>query len=332
MRVWLLPIEPFEERYTADWLRWWPAGLSAAGFDVRVLLGSAGDGERSSGEFLDATATWEWKGTQVAALARAWREVRDGDVVLSLDGWGPATTAALYMRATTGKRVRVVVFMHAGAFDPHDFLSRSGCAPWALHVERGWVTGADLVLCGSEYAADLMRRHLWPGVRCAVTGVPVMADELSRFRVPWEERGPLVVFPHRLAPEKGLAEWAEIERAYRSLYRDHAAVSFVRSRDAYAQKSDLYALLGRARVVVSCAKQETFGIAMQEGVALGAHAVAPNRLCYPEVMRGSGYLYDSPAVAAVQVRSALFATAPAAWDGYHDRAIARAAAAILEMP
>lgn len=330
MRVWLLPIEPFEERYTADWLRWWPEDLRSCGMDVEVVLGTDGAGERSAGEWLDPTATWQWKGTQLAALASRWHEVRDGDVVLCLDAWGPATTAALYMRATTGKRVKVVGFMHAGCFDPHDYLPRVGMAPWALHVERGWAHGLDLVLCGSEHAADLLRRHLWPGVRCAVVGVPVKAGEIAQHRVPWSARASLVLFPHRLAPEKGLEDWNALVAQYEQVWGKDAA-TFVRTRDVYTDKAGLYDWLGRAKVVVSCARQETFGIVMQEGVALGAHPLAPARLSYPEVMRGEGGLYHSITEAVQWLHSLLHRPDPATWDGHHELAVHRAAAAIYAL-
>ena len=327
MTVWLLPIEPFEERYTSDWLRWWPADLRAAGLDVRLILGSQGEGERSAGEWLDPTATWKWKGTQVAQLAKVWSEIRDGDVVLSLDGWGPATTAALYMRATTSKQVKVVGYMHAGCWDPHDFLSRRGCSSWGLHVERGWAVGCDLLLVGSESAANMIRRHLTPQARIAVVGCPLKPAELEKYWTPWNKRSNVVVFPHRLAPEKGLDIWDDLQATFTEKWRG-LDVTWVRSRDVYTNKESLYSLLGEARVVVSCARQETFGIVMQEGIALGAHPVWPDRLSYPEVMRGVGAGFNSVPQAVDQVYDLLHSSEPARWDGYHERAIHRAAKAI----
>jgi glycosyltransferase involved in cell wall biosynthesis len=327
--VWLLPIEPFEERYTADWMRWWPDDLRADGWEVEVVMGGPPPGERQGGEWLDPTATWQWKGRQVAQLAASWADVRDGDVVLALDGWGPATTAALYMRATTGKRVHVVGFHHAGCWDPHDFLPRRGMAPWGLHVERGWAVGSDLLLVGSHHAAGLIRQHLTPQARLAVVGVPVKADGLQAHRTPWHQRPPLVVFPHRLAPEKDPDAWEALVATYRQRYGDTA--QFVRSRDVYSDKASLYDLLGRARVVVSTAWQETFGIVMQEAVALGAQPLAPRRLSYPEVMRGQGGLYDSISDAADQLHQLLRRVEPAAWDGWHEDAVLRASAAIREV-
>lgn len=323
MAVYLLPIEPFEERYTSDWLRWWQADLRSARLEVRLVMGSGGDAERTGGEWLDPTNTWVWKGSQVAELARQWADIEDGDTVLALDGWGPATSAALYMRATTGKKVKVVGFFHAGCWDPHDYLPRVGCSPWGLHLERGWAHGCDLLLAGSEFAAGLIRAHLTPQARVAVVGCPVKQAELERWWRPWNKREPLVLFPHRLAPEKGLEQWEAIVRGYEARWPGEA--DFVRTRDVYTDKDSLYELMGRARVVVSCARQETFGIVMQEGAALGAHPLWPRRLSYPEVMRGAGQGYESVSEAVQKLRDLLHSYEPAQWDGYHERAIFRAA-------
>lgn len=336
MTVWVLPIEPFAERYTADWSAWWPDELHAAGLHVRVVPGDHYAGERTGGEWLDPCNTWRWKGTQVAQLAQLWQrgEVRDGDVVLLLDAWGPATTAALYMRETTGRRVKVVGFYHAGASDPYDFLARAGCGRWALDVERGWMRGLDLVLVGSAWSEAMLRNSLGlrhdTSVRVAVVGVPVHQGPLLEHATPWQQRGRVVVFPHRLAPEKQPHLFEAIREAHQARYPDRPT-QWVRTRDVYTDKAAYYRLIGRARCAVSCALQETFGIAMQEAVALGAYAVAPRRLSYPEVLRTGGTLYDTVEDAAEQVEVALASPGPALWDGWHELAVRRAAETIKEL-
>lgn len=337
MTVWLLPIEPFAERYTADWERWWPQGLRAEGLHVQEVRGTSGARERTGGEFLDPCATWEWKGSQVVNLARLWQHgyVQDGDVVLNLDLWGPGTTAALYMRHTTGRRVRVAGFYHAGASDPHDFLARTGCGRWALDVERGWCKGVDLLLCGSAFSEAMLRTSLGlrgdTSVRVAPVGCPVFQQPLLRYATPWHQRERLVVFPHRLAPEKQPEEFALLQDVHAARYPCAPPITWVRSRDFYTDKESYYRLLGRARCVVSTATQETFGIAMQEGIALGAWAVAPNRLSYPETLRHGGSTYATLVGAAEQVERALAAASPALWDGWHEQAVSRAATAIKEL-
>lgn len=330
MTVWLLPIEPFEERYTEDWLVWWPEDLRACGLRVVEVTGAHPIGERTSGEWLDPVNTWHWKGTQVAQLAERWHEIQDGDVILSLDAWGPATTAALYMRQVTGRKVHLAGYWHAGAWDPHDYLARVGCGPWALPIERGWARGLDLCLAGSHHSANLIRAHVAPEARIAVVGCPVRRNPIARYMTPWAERERVVVFPHRLAPEKGIDEWNEIVDRYKSYYGSSHA-EFIRSRDVYTNKASLYYLLGQARVVVSTALQETFGIVMQEGIALGAHPVAPRRLSYPETLRGQGALYDSVEDAVLWIGQLVGSDSPAKWDGYHEGAIVRAAAALLQL-
>lgn len=336
-RVWVLPIEPFEERYTDDWFRWWPAELTAAGLDVRTVNGNLFQtAERQGGEFLDPTATWIWKGQQVAELARLWQagEIQAGDVVLTLDIWGPATTAACYMRDTTDRDVRVVGFYHAGASDPADFLARMGMRGWALDIERGWFKGVDLVLCGSEFSRAMACRNLGllpPGkFRVTPVGLPIHRAEIARYAQPWSERERLVVFPHRLAPEKNPEVFAGLRAAYEARYPNEHA-EFVRARDLSLSKDGYYALLGSARCVVSHASQETFGIAMQEGIALGAWGVAPNALAYPEVLRAGGWCYDTLDTAVELVHDALHHEHAATWDGWHEQAIPRAAAAIRSL-
>lgn len=339
MKAHLLPIEPFEERYTAQWAEWWPEDLAAAGFAVNVINGIwHGDG-RGDGEFLDPSATWEWKGSQVAALAAAFADgtVADGDVILSLDGWGPATTAAAYMRDATGRDVRLVLFMHAGSYDPWDFLARRGMARWAADVECGWFEAADLLLVGSDFHADLLaRERLVRREKIAVVGVPVKPAAFGVDPVPWRERAAVVVFPHRLAPEKAPWEFDAIRERFEARYPDDAAqVEWVKTRDpdragteldGYTSKGHYYRLLARSAVAVSTARQETFGIAMQEAIALGAWAVAPDRLSYPGVIpEDAGFLYRDLDGAARAVRRALDTESGPTWTGYHERAIARAA-------
>jgi hypothetical protein len=235
MTVHVLPIEPFEERYTAQWAEWWPADLRAAGLEVNVINGTRGARERDGGEFLDPFATWEWKGTQVASLAAHFAngKVCDGDTILSLDGWGPATTAAAYMRDASGARVNLVLYMHAGSYDPWDFLARRGMARWAGDIERGWFEAADLLLVGSDFHRDLLARER--GVRAdrvAVVGVPVKPAAFGVAPVPWPERPAVVVFPHRIAPEKAPWEFDAIRDRFEARYPDAAPqVEWVKTRD-----------------------------------------------------------------------------------------------------
>ena len=329
--VHVLPIEPFNERYTGQWFMWWPKELRAEGFNVNVICGE-NVGERRQGEFLDPTLTWIWKGIQVSNLAKCWGSINTGDWILNLDGWGPASTAAVYMKHTTNKDVKIALFMHAGSYDPHDFLARTGCRQWALDVERGWVKAADLLLLGSHFHEQLIKDNLgMSSVRASVCGVPIHKEDILQMAAPvaWEKRARLVIFPHRLAPEKAPEEFNTICDIHKRLYpQSHSSTVWLRTRDLYTNKRSYYNLLAQARCAISTARQETFGIAMQEAAVLGSWLIVPNRLSYPETVRGAGWLYNSLEEAASLVERALNKHVPAPWDGYHEHAIKRAAQAL----
>jgi glycosyltransferase involved in cell wall biosynthesis len=330
MKIWLLPIEPFEERYTQQWYEWWPDELAELGFEVEVIKG-IDVGSMDEGEFLDPIKTWEWKGSQVANLAAEWKKMKDGDAILITDGWGPATTAVAYMRETTGKDVKLVAFFHAGSYDPHDFLARKGCRLWGLDIERGWYKACDLVLVGSEFHVDMIRQNL--GIltdNVVATGYPIHQDYLNIVGKPqeWESRNRLVVFPHRLAPEKQPHLFEKAEEIFN--YKYPIKAEWKKTKEVCNNKEEYYKLLGQARVVVSFARQETFGIAMQEGIALGAWAVAPNRLSYKTVIRDGGFLFDDLDEAVRLIAHALGLYGTACWDGYHEDAIRRAGMEIMK--
>ena len=71
-----------------------------------------------------------------------------------------------------------------------------------------------------------------------------------------------------------------------------AGVQFVRTLDVSRSKSEYYDLLSRAKVVVSTASHENFGIAMVEAAMMGCYPVCPYKLSYPETME-IGCLYQS---------------------------------------
>lgn len=338
--IYLLPIEPFEHRYTAQWYEWWPADLKRMGFTPINIDGDNPVGELTAGEFLDPVNTWKWKGTQVANLASQWASIKAGDWVLSLDGWGPATTALAYMRDTTEKKVNIALYLHAGTYDPHDFLARMECGDWGRYIEYGWFELADALFVGSEFHAELIlssaQKSMTPRevgrlrTKIHAVGSPVKpSDYLQHLRidskVSWSDRPLSVVFPHRIAPEKNHRGFLEIKTLFGQMYPDlNKKVVWTETATECNTKLEYYKALATARVLISTAYQETFGLAMQEGAALGAWTVSPNRLSYPEVTRGCGWVYDTPRQACEQIKQGLRQNNLSPWDGWHEDVILRA--------
>ena len=302
----ILPIEPDPERYAAQWFDWWRDGLVKAGWETARVCGDLSRSyERKRGEWLDPIQTWQWKGEQIATLAEKWDKLPTDCVVLALDGWGPAAEAFGYMRAVTGRiDLRLVLYMHAGTYDHADYLFRIGMEDWAQHSERGWMECADMLLVGSAFHRDLLydSRDI-DKAKVQVVGCPVTIPD-ETIEVPWQSRNGLI-FPHRIAPEKRPDIWKRITQLQIPSVRCETT-RVLQSDGTYAPRSkdDYYRALASARVVFSAAEQETFGIAMQEGMLAGCYPVAPRRVSYPELIPDE-WLYETEQEAAELVEKAL---------------------------
>lgn len=315
-RVWLLGIEPIVERYSEQWSRWIPDGLRAAGCEVHVVTGrTLGTGIRT-GQFLDVYDTHVWKASQLIAMTEqlAAGYVRPTDTILLTDAWSPTVTALAYMRDAGNMKFHLAGMLHAGTYDPKDFLTQKGLGVWAQHVERGWVRALDTIFVATEFHKTLLRRRCdCPATvtKIHVTGFPLYAAEWLHHRK--DLRTNTIVFPHRLAFEKAPHLFAELRDRYERKYHD-TSVEWVKTKDACATKTEYYELLGRAKVSVSVAEQETWGIAMLESVSLGCIPVAPKRLSYPETL-SEFRLYETLDEAVDHIQAGLYDQSAAVYNG-----------------
>lgn len=295
------PIEPIEERYSAQWLGWFRREFDCRGESV-IEVGNLVPQTIEVGEFLDAYGTNIFKARQLAEILDLLRQGFEGTLFL-MDAWYPGLEAIAYAKDVAGAKVKVVGIFHAGTWDPWDHLTQSGCALWAESVERGWMSILDKVLVATEFHKSLLvKERGCDPEKVRVVRFPVFADSSGMYSVQWEHKEDVVVFPHRLAPEKAPEVFEELERKYLALYGP--GPRFVRTKDVCETKEDYYRLLGKSKVAFSSALQETFGIAMQEAWNLGCVPVAPRRLSYVETIPEE-WLYDDLEDAVSMVRDAL---------------------------
>ena len=86
----------------------------------------------------------------------------------------------------------------------------------------------------------------------------------------------LILFPHRIAPEK------QVE-IFRDLATHLPQYEFVVCQDQELTKNEYHNLLGEAKMVFSCSLQETLGIGCYEGAIVDAIPMVPDRLSYSEM-------------------------------------------------
>jgi hypothetical protein len=110
------------------------------------------------------------------------------------------------------------------------------------------------------------------------TGWPMeyMSTEIVPFQT---EKRNLILFPHRLAPEK------QVE-IFRDLAQALPQYEFVVCQDQQLTKDEYHTLLGQAKIVFSANLQETLGISCYEGALVDAIPLVPDRLSYSEMYTG----------------------------------------------
>lgn len=286
MTIWIIPVEPHEQRYTGEWHRHLPAQIEdyarSVGSNelVRVVDGGTTSGTTTSGAFLNFAETNVFKARQIATIADLFSRgaVQAGDRFLFADAWHYGAIAVRYMSGLLCVPVRQFGLFHAGAYDPHDFLGRLDNKGWALAFEQALFEAYDASCFATELHIDLFRRTFSVGEDSRILRCGWPMEYLREMLLPYggQPKRNLVLFPHRLAPEKQV----EIFRDLASEFPDY---EFMVCQDERLTKAEYHRLLGAARIVFSASLQETLGIGCYEGLRCGALPFAPDRLSYREM-------------------------------------------------
>lgn len=284
--LYLLPIEPLEERYSKDWLEWFPRELiNNDVMNYKIIHGTQLSKTIRQGAFLDVTDTNRYKATQIQTMMDLFDEndIKDGDIILLLDGWFPGVESLAYVRDALKINFKIASCFHAGSYDPEDRLFQWGCKKWAKHLENAWFKIYDLIFVATQFHKELMSdpfHYENEKEKIKVTGFPLYQTWELDFTIPRLDR---VVFPHRLDPEKRPESFDKLTQEMSGTKikffktKDHPDLDFESTKKGY------YKAMQTAKVAISFAEQETWGIAMQEAVLCGCLPLVPNRLSYPEL-------------------------------------------------
>lgn len=297
MNVWLLELEAHEQRYTKEWHEHLPSQLTHAATErglhdlmVHVVGGDLSEQVTSPGAFLNFAGTNVFKCSQIIRMASAFQagKVRPGDKVLFTDAWHPGVIQVRYMSDLLDVPVQIHALWHSGSYDPWDFLGRKIVnKDWSLAFERAVFNAVDFNYFATEFHIRLFQSGLGREGRTKTirTGWPMEYLEHALSPHSALPKRDLVLFPHRIAPEK------QVE-IFRDLGRHFPGYEFLVCQEKPLTKSEYHALLGQARMVFSANLQETLGISLYEGALCGAMPLAPNRLSYTE-MYPAEWLYPS---------------------------------------
>ena len=288
------PIEPIPERYSLQWDGWFNLEFDRLKVDWLTIHPPFGSLQLvRTGEYLDVLETHRSKFDQLRQLFGLYwfddgaHAPRDGDVLFFHDIWFPGLEALFYVRDALKRDFKICGCLHAGAYDPHDFKFQNRMQRWARDLENCWFKEVDAIFVATYFHKDLVDASRSTGLttfehsefhqtNVHVTGFPMYIKPES------PEKQNIIVFPHRLAPEKQPEIFdylAEVAKDFLPL----PGWTFVKTKKVAVTKLEYYNTLRYSKIAFSSAQQETWGIAMQEAVMLGCVPLVPDRLAYREL-------------------------------------------------
>ena len=281
MTIHIVDIEAVDTRYTKQWKEYLPNQMRrSTNEDVIVISGGEVPQATTPGAFLNFAGTNNYKSQQMLEISRIFAngEVKNGDYFLYTDAWNPTVIQLKYMASLLNIEIIIGGMWHAGSYDPQDFLGRLiGDADWVRNAEQSMYDCYDDNFFASQFHIDLFEKSLdiddnkthrvgWP--------MEYLASSLDSYK--GMEKRDLILFPHRVAPEK------QIE-IFRDLKAQLPQYDFVVCQEQELTKNEYHNLLGESKLVFSANLQETLGISWYEGALVDSIPMVPDRLSYSEM-------------------------------------------------
>lgn len=287
-RIVYLPFENLPQRYTQMWNEAIIKNLS--GGDIVVSVENKPQ-VITTGEFLDVYSTSEYKHKQLGAVCELFKngKIKDGDTFFVPDIFYSGIETIKYIAELVRLKVKIVAFNHAGRADESDFVQR--LSGWADTQEKAWHYLCDLVLVGSRYHAERVRRKF--GVNSVVTGA-VWDSEwmIEHTKGLGQVKKPFVIYPHRPCQEKRFDFFLEIAKKNPKLRFIITSCGPNRLQGVELPKNVIYRynltkreyfdIFSQTDCYLSTAYQETFGYTVQEAIFFGCKIACPDWACYRE--------------------------------------------------
>ncbi len=292
MKIIILALEPLETRYTGQWFTEFSAHIKKQiryhGHECDVVQVDGFDDnydseETTPGAFLNFTNTNIWKNNQLNKIAAMFNngEVESGDKFIVTDAWHSGVIQLKYMSELMDIPVEIHSIWHAGSYDPQDFLGRKvKNKNWSFNFERAVFYASDYNYFASYFHMNMIMNNL--GLqksdinKMIRTGLPF--DYMFKELKPYVnlEKENIILFPHRLAPEKQLDIFKDLEK-------ELPEYKWIVCQESKLTKDEYHTLLGKAKMVFSANLQETLGISCFEGAVVDALPLVPERLSYEEM-------------------------------------------------
>ena len=291
--IWIIPIEPIDQRYTAQWYENIPKLLKSYNeMYVVTIDGNFTETGTTPGAFLDFGKTNEYKASQIVKVSQLFSEhkIQPGDHFLITDAWNFAATSIKYMSELLNIPVKLHGIWHAGAYDPTDILGMKMSKNWPDEQERAWFYCYDWNYFATNFHKHmfLSNRNIPVNVhhRAKTSGQPHnhIVEHFSKLKS--KEKTDTLVWPHRYNDDKQPRIIEDLKTALSD------KLNVVITQQENLSKTEYYDLLNTSKIVFSCSLHENLGISQMEGTLAGCIPIMPNRASYTE-MYAFDFIYPS---------------------------------------
>lgn len=315
-KLWYIPLEPYENRYTFQLLEWSTRQFRELGADVEVIMGIPLTKEIKVGQVLDAFGRPYYAMSQIQQLliALSNNEMHHDDFILFEDMFHPGIESLFYAMdqmkyANKGIFVpKIGMRCLAQTIDPDDFVHYTGMASWMRYYEKMVLDRLELLFVASKEMVGYIKAGGWQ-VPIVVTGLPFCKEEVAEHAsciTPFEHRDNRVVFASRIAKEKNpqfLNDFARMVHAHdctvevailsgskvdmeemRQFYPRLAETidrGIIKVYDALS-KDSYYHILNQSKVLFNCSYQDWVSNTASEADTLGCNLLFPAYRSFPE--------------------------------------------------
>jgi hypothetical protein len=292
--IYIVPIEPIDQRYTKQWYDNIPVILekeiAIRKLDTKVVTidGVSIPPSTTAGAFLDFGATNVYKASQATAVSRMFSDgkIKDGDKFLVTDAWNFIITPIKYMSDLLDIKVEIHGIWHAGAYDPSDILGYKMSKPWPWDTERGWYHSCDYNYYATDFHKNMFLKNLdiayayqGKAIRSGQPHTPII-HQCSKYED--TPKNGTMIWPHRYNADKQPDIAEDLAQVIPTVITQKMNLS----------KEDYYKTLGQSSVLFSCSLHENLGISIMEGVLAGVIPILPTRCSYTEMYLPE-FLYPS---------------------------------------
>ena len=290
MTIYIVDLEAVDTRYTKEWKKYLPLQLKRhTNSKVEVISGGNTPQATTPGAFLNFGGTNVYKAKQMQQIGEMFcnGKIKDGDYFLYTDAWNPTVLQLRYMAELLKIKIRIGGLWHAGSYDPQDFLGRLiGDKPWVRNAERSMFETYD----NNFFASDFHINMFVDTFKEFGNYVGLTTDKTKVRRIGWPmeylegsmsaykgmDKKDIILFPHRIAPEKQPDIFYDLKDAL-------PQYEFIVCQEKELSKNEYHNLLGEAKMVFSANLQETLGISWYEGCLVDTMPLIPDRLSYTEM-------------------------------------------------